>query len=121
MFCKYGRIIITSVDDTIICRTNEQQTDEVLSRLKDLKMDFGHLGYLPSYLGVQIDHNDDGMMTLWQPHIIENMLDTLSLMGSTRKSTPAKKTIGKCLHHGPFNREFDMFQNKTQIFMFLRH
>ena len=79
-------------------------------------MDFGHLGDLPSYPGVQIDHNDDGTMTLWQ--IIENMLDTLSLMGSTLKSTPAKKTIGKCLHHGPFNREFDMFQ---KIFMFLRH
>ncbi|KAL7580615.1 hypothetical protein ACA910_002132 [Epithemia clementina (nom. ined.)] len=64
MFCRKNCIIVTYVDDTIICGTTQDEIDNVLSGLSTLKLDYDNLGDLAAYLGVEITHHDDGSMEL---------------------------------------------------------
>ena len=99
--------MVTYVDDAIICGVNQAAVDELLHGLTKLKMDFDHLGDLPTYLGVQITRSSDGSMTLTQPHLTRSIISALGLNDSSPKKTPATKTLGKDKHKPPFSEDFN--------------
>ena len=107
LFCQDGCIMVTYVDDAIICGKDQETVDRLLAGLTQLQMDFDHLGDLPTYLGVQITRQDDGSMVLTQPHLTKSIIAALGLTDSCPKQTPATRTLGKDTHKPPLNESFN--------------
>ena len=107
LFCKENVVLVTYVDDAIICGTDQDAVNEILNGLKKLDMDFDHLGDLPTYLGVQITRHEDGSMELKQPHLTESIIAALGLTDSRAKGTPASRTIGKETDKPPLDEGFN--------------
>ena len=93
LFIGLGCVMITYVDDAVICGHDEASVNRILEGLTKLKMDYEHLGDLPTYLGVEIKHHDNGTVELRQPHLTRSIINTLGLEKSNPKPTPATKTM----------------------------
>ena len=107
LFIGMGCIMITYVDDAIICGPDEASVNRVLEGLTRLKMDYEHLGDLPTYLGVEIKHHENGTVELRQPHLTRSIINALGLNNSNPKPTPATKTIGKDLEGAPLDAPYN--------------
>jgi hypothetical protein len=68
------------------------------------------MGTLNKYLGVKVNHLDDGTIMLVQPHMNKQVLEDLSFQPNTSsKNIPALSSVvlERDLHIPPMNRDFD--------------
>ena len=107
LFIGMGCVMITYVDDAVIYGHDEASVNRILEGLTQMKMDYEHLGDLPTYLGVEIKHHENGTVELRQPHLTRSIISALGLEKSNPKATPATKTIGKDLDGAPLNADYN--------------
>ncbi|KAI2507111.1 G-protein coupled peptide receptor [Fragilaria crotonensis] len=87
-------------DDGIFCGPDDA---EIAVCLKDLssRFDITDEGDIDEYLGVKVTREDDGTITLTQPHLIDSIIADLGFRENTKtKSTPAPSTAS-------INRDLD--------------
>jgi hypothetical protein len=68
---------------------------EYLTKCMKRRFEIEEEGDIGNYLGIQVQRNADGSMTLTQPQLIASTLEDLSLNASNIKgrTTPALKTV----------------------------
>ena len=107
LFIKEGCVIITYVDDVIIFGKSGAEIDAVLQRFKDLKYDFSRDAGFSSYLGIQIDRQDDGKIKLTQPHLKASVVDVLGLSDVNSCTTPISTPLFKHKDSPLFDNHFN--------------
>ena len=81
LFLKSDIVIVTYVDDCLIFSDSEETIDGLLERLqKTFKLtDEGE--DVKAYLGLKVDKDKDGTITITQPALIQRILNLLDLVG----------------------------------------
>ena len=97
-------------DDSILAGPDKREIDKLILEMKDVKLDVTDEGDITDFLGVNIEHRDDGSVKLSQPHLIDQILKDLRMQGPEvkTKSTPAASTkiLSKQQDLPPFDRSF---------------
>jgi hypothetical protein len=89
--CVYYRgssILLCYVDDTILIDPSDKEIDNIIKQLQDHKFNVQDEGQIEDFLGVRIQHREDGTIEMSQPHLIEQVLQDLNLV-------PTNGTINK--------------------------
>ena len=90
--------LLIYTDDGILTGKSDADIDKVIALMsqpagKLRPFDMTDEGNLTDYLGVKVEHLDDGSIKLSQPHLIQQVLDDLGFNERTKgKDTPAKST-----------------------------
>jgi hypothetical protein len=90
IFLKGSDIIILYVDDCIIMSQTKAKADALFTELERRKYKLTDEGTMEAYLGIKIDHNDDGSYRMSQPLLIERIINFIPGMAEARSaSSPA--------------------------------
>jgi len=99
-------VMMVYVDDTIISGPNKKEVNEVISLLGQL-FDVDDQGDLNDFLGVKVEHLEDGRIKFTQPHLIDQILSDLHMTQPGTKSTPTPALLTKNLQPDDDGRPFD--------------
>ena len=93
--CLYykGRVVLlVYVDDCILMSTMDMAINKAISSLRSSKQNFTieDEGAVGDFLGVKIDHSNDGTITLTQPQLINLIIEDLNMKDNTKpRADPA--------------------------------
>jgi len=102
LYLKKGLAVLTYVDDCILVSTDMGTIENFVESLvkgpeKFLLTDEGDIN---KFLGIEINHHEDGSFELTQPHLIKRIVDMLKLNGNNEwgqvaksRATPSEKKI----------------------------
>ena len=94
IFTKDDNIIILYVDDCVIISKSKQQADDIFNELQKRKFKLTDEGTMEEYLGIHIDHNDDGSFRMSQSFLIERIINFIPGMAEARSAkSPACSSI----------------------------
>jgi len=116
--CVYfrGRVMyVLYTDDSILAGPNATEVDQAITDIQKAGLNITVEGDLQDFLGVNITKNDDGTITLTQPHLIDQILEDLGLTDdrTTTKSTPAKSSA--ILRKHSKSKDFDGHFNYRSV------
>lgn len=126
LYLKEGLAVLTYVDDCILVSTSEKAINDLVEDLKngDEKFLLTDEGDIDKFLGIEIQHNDDGSFELSQPHLINRILQLLGLdqnneWGSSTNSRklPSDKTILHRDSEGAERKHADRWNYRTAVGM----
>ena len=92
LYCKEGVILLIYVDDCILMGTTDAAINEAICALRSSKQNFTikDEGAVGNFLGVKIDHSDDGTVMLTQPQLIDSIIEDLNMKDNTKpQAVPA--------------------------------
>ena len=99
LYYKGGVILLVYVGDCILMGIVDAGIDEAVHALRSSKQNFTieDEGAVGDFLGVRINCNDNGTITLTQPQLIDSIIEDLNMQDNTKpQSIPACST--KLLH-----------------------
>jgi hypothetical protein len=101
--------ILIYVDDSIIMGPIKSQVQEVIQRISG-KFKIQEEGDMCEFLGIEMQKNDDGSLSLRQPQLIDSILKDLNMESENvaKRTTPSLKTwvLHKDAQGDPFNESF---------------
>jgi hypothetical protein len=99
-------------DDSIITGKTDREIDQVIKDLKGQKLDLTDEGDIGDFLGVKIQKQSDGTMSLSQPHLIDQILRDCHMDNDDISSKDTPLPSGKVVHRFtgsvPFDDHFPM-------------
>ena len=107
VFYHKGTVMLVYVDDTILLGPTREGIETVMQLLHS-QFSIEDEGEISDYLGVKVTKNQDGTITLSQPHLIQSILSDLHLLDNkqaTSRTLPALTT--KILHSNAGGEPFD--------------
>ena len=111
VFYKEDMIYVLYIDDSILAGPSEQQIQATIKQMQEAGLQLTIEGDLEDFLGLNIDCTSKGAIQLTQPHLIDSILQDLSLKkGESKcKDTPMKSlTILNKIKDSPeFDRSFN--------------
>ena len=115
--CVYYRrttIFLCYVDDSIIISPNAEDIDATIKELQ-VNYDVTDEGEIDDYLGIKVQRQEDNMITLTQPHLIDSILKDVKLdsPNTITKPYPAATTV--LLHKDPEGEDHDAPWNYRSI------
>ena len=115
--CVYYRgttIFLCYVDDSIIISLNTKDIDAMIKELQ-VNYNVTDEGEIDDYLGVKIQCQENNLITLTQPHLIDSILKDvqLDLPNVTTKPYPAATTV--LLHKDPEGEDHDASWNYRSV------
>ena len=102
LYLKEGLAVLTYVDDCILVSTEEGTIEDFVKSLVKgpEKFILTEEGDINKFLGIEINHHEDGSFELTQPHLIKRVVDMLKLNGNNEwsqvaksRATPSEKKI----------------------------
>ncbi len=97
-------------DDSILAGPDKGEVDEIISQLKQAKLDITDEGNIEDFLGVNIDRRSDGSVKLSQPHLIKQISNDLKVdcQSLNMKDIPAASSniLSKHPNSKPFDDSF---------------
>ena len=102
LYLKKGLAVLTYVDDCILVSTSQDTLDNFVKSLVEGEEKFilTDEGDIDKFLGIEIQHYDDGSFELSQPHLIQRIVSEIGLGDDSKwgqaaksRSTPADKAI----------------------------
>ena len=107
MFVSDTTIVLVYVDDTLIYAHNKEDIDDLCRRMEELNMDIEEEDDVAGFLGVHIERNPNGTITLTQVGLITRIIKALNIAHLPKKRTPAKVgVLAKDLNGDPPNGTF---------------
>jgi hypothetical protein len=110
IFYKGSMIYVLYTDDSILAGPNKEEIEATIESMK-VELEITVEDNLTDFLGVNIDHRDDGTIKLSQPKLVEQVLHDLHLDqdNATTKETPAasSKILSRHEDSRPFDNHFD--------------
>jgi Reverse transcriptase (RNA-dependent DNA polymerase) len=92
VYWKQGCVIVVYTDDTIITGPNSTIINQIIAEIEQV-VNITSKDQVDDFLGVNIEYNTNGKITLSQPKLIQSILDDLGLKeGSVTKAVPALST-----------------------------
>ena len=91
-----GRVLYALyTDNSILAGPEKSEVDEIIRQMKKVKLNITDEGDVEDFLGVNIEHSDDGSIVLSQPHLIDQILKDLNMANENVKvkETPAASSI----------------------------
>jgi Reverse transcriptase (RNA-dependent DNA polymerase) len=86
-------IIVIYTDDTIVTGENKDEVDQVIKEIGEV-FEITYSDCVSDFLGVNINHREDGVIAMTQPKLIETILKDLGLKeNSNTIQTPANATV----------------------------
>lgn len=84
-------IYVLYTDDSILTGPDPKELDQITANMEKVGLHLTVEGDISDFLGVKIQKNSDGTVSLTQPHLIDQILADLRLNGDnvTTKDTPA--------------------------------
>ena len=117
--CIFNRgktIYAIYTDDSILAGPDKDEIKQIIKDIKKAGLDITVEGDLQDFLGVNIDHKDDGTIHLSQPHLNDNILKDLHLMDDKVKTKNTPAPSSKILSRHPESDNFDnMFTYRSVI------
>jgi uncharacterized protein (UPF0147 family) len=77
------------VDDGIFAGPDSKEIDQAIEDLRAAGFDVEDKGDIKDYLGVHVTKISDGRLKLWQPHLIQQILNDVNLPKNVTRTTPA--------------------------------
>jgi hypothetical protein len=74
------------VDDSILLGPNPDGLDSIIEEIRGMVFNLTIEGEISDFLGVKIEHKDDGTIHLTQPHLIDSILKELHLVRTPKIS-----------------------------------
>jgi len=107
VFTNGNAFYLVYTDDSILCGPDQQELEDIITRIKAAGLDITDDGDVGDFLGVDIQKQPDGSVHMTQPQLIDSILTDLRMDGP--KETPAK--VNALLRRGtpdspPFNGAF---------------
>ena len=94
IFIQNSNIIILYVDDCVIISKTKQDADKVFEELEKRKFKLTDEGTMEEYLGIQIDHNNDGSYRMSQPFLVDRIINFIPGMSEARSAnSPACSSV----------------------------
>ena len=94
-------------DDSILAGPDPTEIDDTLKLMRRSKLDITEEETLEDFLGVNIDRKSDGTIHLTQPHLIDNILGDLDLLGKWVKTRTTLTSPSKILNRHQPSEDFD--------------
>ena len=91
LFIRRGVVCLVYVDDCLLFGKEQNELDKMVQDLKDAEMDLTVEDDVAGFLGVLIQRNDDGTVTLLQEGLTQRIIDALGLKHCNGTKTPAPK------------------------------
>ena len=107
LFIRSDCVIVLYVDDAIIFGKDDDSIDKLLSELKDKAYDFSRDGSFSSYLGIKLDHRDDGTIKMSQPGLKQATVDVMGLSNANSAKTPITGPLFRHDDSPPFDGRFN--------------
>ena len=115
LFFRDDTMFFFYVDDGIFVSKNKVSIDKALADLKNPKkakrsFNIDDQGDITDYLGINFDVLEDGRLKLWQPHLIDQILEEVGINPREKvKSTPAASTkiLKRCKDDPPAKVKFN--------------
>ena len=90
VYYKDNIICAVYVDDTVFWSPDESKIDKVISDLKTLKFELTDEGEVDSFLGIKIDKDKEGNVTMTQRGLIDTIIKAVGLENDSKQhQTPA--------------------------------
>ena len=107
LFIRKDCIIVLYVDDAIVFAKSEETIQGLFKDLRDDGYDFSRDGTFSAYLGIQLDHRDDGTVKLSQPGLKQSILEVMGLTDANAQPTPISTPLFKHANTEPFDQSFN--------------
>jgi hypothetical protein len=104
---RHDCLIVLYVDDACCFAKSENVIGNVLLTLDKLGYGFSRDGNFSQYLGIQVNHQDDGTIKLSQPGLKRNIIDVMGLQDANSSPTPISTPLFKHLDSPPFDESFN--------------
>ena len=119
LFVRKDCIILLYVDDAILMGRDENAITKALSELKDEDYIFSRDGDFKSYLGIHIDHRDDGSIKMSQAHLARSLVDSTGLSDANNARTPSTGPLFRYNDSEPFDRSLFNYRSAIGIAQYL--
>jgi hypothetical protein len=108
LFISDNVICLVYVDDCSFFSKNQSNIDKSIEAIRGTEMELNVEDDVAGFLGVHINHNDNGKVTLLQTGLINRVITAMGLDDANPKGTPAhKEPLGRDLQGEPFSLEFN--------------
>ena len=98
LFLKEGIICVVYVDDTLFFAKDDAIIDKHISELRKLDFDLTEEGDVTAFLGVEISKDDNGIITMTQTGLIDNILTLLDLNKDDKVKQHKTPAVSPPLH-----------------------
>jgi hypothetical protein len=109
VFYKGSTMLLVYVNDAIICGPSSKVIDKIIASLKE-DYDVTDEGYIDDYLGVNVSRPTEDTIELWQPHLIQQILDEVGMLPQSKtkdKAAPSSTILRRDLDGAPFREKWD--------------
>ena len=79
VFYKVKKLCLPYTDDSIVAGPDQNETNEIIKDIKKANINITVEGDIKDFIGINIDQNIYGNITLSPPHMIDQILKDLSL------------------------------------------
>ena len=87
-------IIIMCVDDCVIISHSEGEASQIMEEIKNQGLKLTDEGTMETYLGIQIDKQEDGSFTMSQPFLLDRIIGSIQGMKDANVcKSPASSTV----------------------------
>jgi hypothetical protein len=108
LFISKDVICLVYVDDCLFFSRNQSSIDKSIQAIRDVGMELNVEDDVAGFLGVHIDHKEDGTVHLTQTGLIDRVISALDLEDANPKRTPAPRDpLGRDLKGTPFSQDFN--------------
>jgi hypothetical protein len=108
LFISEDVICLVYVDDCLFFSKSQENIDRSIEQIRKTGMELNVEDDVAGFLGVHINHNEDGKVTLLQTGLIDRVIAAMGLEDSNPKGTPCpKESLGRDLEGIPFSCEFN--------------
>ena len=98
VFYKDGMIYVLYTDESILTGPNQKQLLRTIEQIKSTGLKLTNEGDIQDFLGVNINRKKDGTIHMCQPHLIQQVLDDLSLKKENVKGKSTPMAASRILH-----------------------
>ena len=107
VFYKGHAIYVLYTDDSILVGPDQQELDDILLEVKSTGLDITSEDGIDDFLGVTIDHKNDGTIHMTQKRLIQSILEDLGLNSERTKTPKTPMLSAKLLSRHPDSPDFD--------------
>eukprot|EP00957_Ditylum_brightwellii_P069314 5262067-Ditylum_brightwellii.AAC.1 len=90
LFLSKKVICVVYVDDCLIFARDTADIDAAIERLKGNRFKLRVEDDAACFLGIELDHQEDGSIELKQTALIQRIVDTIGFQNASGKATPAE-------------------------------
>jgi histone deacetylase 1/2 len=102
-------------DDSILGGPNEKEIEEIIEKMKQIKLDITVEGDLSDFLGVNINRIDESTIELKQPHLIDSIIKDMKFDQKEVKTKNIPMASSKLLSQHPKSPPFDRSFHYTSV------